>query len=113
MRVQPYDGELRAVGQSKLVQYHADSIADSAFAQKQFGGDVAVIKPLGNEHGDFTFAVVQKFGSGIVGISGIAGICRIRSPFGEFAEDFRTEHHLTGHDRLQAGPTAATSCLMR
>ncbi len=35
---------------------------------------------------------------------GIVGIGRIRSSFGELAEHFRAEHHLTGHHRLQRGP---------
>ena len=89
MGVEPEDGELGAIGQAELVQYRADAIADRAFAQEQSGGDVAVIEALGDQRGDLTFALAKQALDGIGGISGIVGIGRI------------------------AGPTAATSCLMR
>lgn len=109
MGVEPEDGELGAVGQSKLVQYHADAIADRAFAQEQSGGDVAVIEALGDQRGDLTLTLAKQALDGIGGISGIVGIGRIRSPFGELAEHFRAEHfraehHLTCHHRLQRRP---------
>ena len=80
------------------------AIADRAFAQEQSGGDVAVIEALGDQRGDLTFALAKQALDGIGGISGIVGIGRIRSSFGELAEHFRAEHHLTGHHRLQRGP---------
>lgn len=58
--VEPRDGELGAVGQSKLVEHRADAVAHGALAQIQSGGDVAVVESLGDERRDVTLSFVQQ-----------------------------------------------------
>ena len=74
----------------RLVRPSLSSIAlmgavTAAGIREQSGGDVAVIEALGDQRGDLTFALAKQALDGIGGISGIVGIGRIRSSFGELA----------------------------
>lgn len=116
MGVEPRDGELGAVGQSKLVEHRADAVAHGALAQIQSGGDVAVVESLGDERRDVTLSFVQQLIDAIRrttavrdAVAGrVRGVVRPlasgtgRRP-GEFADHVGAEHHLTGHHRMQGG----------